>query len=217
MDTIQLKVSPRELTGKKVKTLRRQGLTPIHLYGRGIQPANLQGETPTLQRIIAQAGKNILVSLEVEGQGDQNVAFIREIQRHPITGDLLHVDFLRIDVRERIQADVPLVLVGEAPAVRTHRGFLFQAMHSLRVECLPMDVPEAIEVDVSGLHDFEKAVRVEDLSVNPSVAVLSEPDVLIARVNQPRLRDIEEEAAIVSEEEAAPEEAAVAGEEEEEA
>ncbi|MBI4298797.1 MAG: 50S ribosomal protein L25 [Chloroflexi bacterium] len=206
METMQVKVSRRDLVGKKVNTLRRHGIIPIHLYGGDNQPVNLQGDAKFLQKVIVQAGKNILVSLEIEGNKDQNIAFIREVQRHPVTGNLLHVDFLRIDVAEKIETDVRLVIVGEPPAVRSLHGFLFQGLHSLRIECLPTEIPESIEVNVSGLDDFEKSIRVRDLSVNPRVAVLTDPEELVAKVNPPRLAEVEAAAAPKEEEEAATEE-----------
>ena len=202
METIELTVRPRMVTGKKVAALRHQGIVPLHLYGRGVEPLTLQGDTRTIQRIVVQAGKNVLISLKIEGdQGNQNVAFIREVQRHPVTGKLLHVDFLRNDVREKIETDVPLALVGDAPAVRTLSGILFQGMYTLRIECLPMDIPETIQVDVSTLDNFERSIRVKDLSVSSAITILSDPEELVTKVNPPRVVEVEEAVAVPKEEE----------------
>ena len=197
METVQLEVSPRQVVGKKVKALRRQGITPLHVYGNGMDSVALQAETKKLQRVVYQVGKNIPVSLGIDGVKDQNISFVREVQLHPITGRLLHVDFYRVNVTERMQAQVPIILTGEAPAVRLQRGVLMQAIYSLTVESLPMDVPESIQLDVSNLDDFEKAIRVSDVALPSEVTILAEPDEMIARVNPPRVEveEVEEEEA----------------------
>lgn len=156
MESLSLQAEPRSVTGKKVKGLRRLGLTPIHVYGRGTEPAALQTDSTTLRKIVAQAGSNIPVT--VEGDGSSHFAFIREVQRHPLTEDILHVDFLQVPLTETIRSEVPVYLIGEAPAVRLMDGALNQALHSLQVESLPLDVPQFVEVDVSSLEDFEHGI-----------------------------------------------------------
>lgn len=207
MDTIQLKVDPRQITGKKVRRLRKSGMTPVHMYGKGVPAMALQTETRNLQRVLSQVGRSVPVSVVGDGLGGQNIAFVREVQSHSVTGQLLHVDFYRVDVKERMQAKVPLVLVGEAPAVRVKRGVLIQAMHALTVECLPLEMPESIAVDISTMDDFEKVIRVQDVAKTVAVTILDDPEEAIVRVNPPRA-EVEEEK--VEEEEAAPAEVEVA-------
>ncbi len=189
METIKLEASPRLIIGKKVKELRRQGLTPIHIYGRKTESQFLQTDTKSLQKIIRRVGKNIPVSIiDSENSSENtNLSFVREIQIHPVNGQLLHVDFYQVDISERIKAEVPVILVGEAPAVKMYRGVLFQPRHRLEVESLPMDVPESFELDISILDDFEKAIRVSDISIPENVEILADTDDIIVRVNQPRV------------------------------
>ena len=182
-ESLSLQAEPRSVTGKKVKELRRLGLTPIHVYGRGIEPAALQADTATLRKIVAQAGSNIPVT--VRGDGDARFAFIREVQRHPLTEDILHVDFLQVPLTETIRSEVPVYLVGEAPAVRLMDGALNQALQSLQVESFPLDVPQFVEVDISSLEDFERSIHVSDISLGDKVTVLNDPEELVARVNAP--------------------------------
>ena len=192
MESLSLQTEPRSVIGKKVKVLRRLGLTPIHVYGRGIEPVALQADTVALRKIVSQAGSNIPVT--VEGEGDSRFAFIREVQRHPITGDVLHVDFLQVPLTETIRSEVPVYLIGEAPAVRLMDGALNQALNSLQVESLPLAVPQFVEVDVSSLEDFERSIYVSDISLGDQVTILNDPEELVARVNAPAAAVEEAEA-----------------------
>lgn len=194
MESLTLEAELRSLAGKQVRALRREGVTPIHLYGKGIPSMTLQADTAQLQRVVAQAGRNIPVSVSVKGSRDAHFAFIREMQRHPITEAILHVDFYQVPMSEVMRAQVPVYLTGEAPAVRTHDGVLFQALHSIEVECLPLDLPQYVEMDVSGLVDFEQSIYVSDVHLGDSVTVITDPRELIARVNPPRVVAAEEAA-----------------------
>ena len=194
-ESLTLQLEPRSVVGKKVRSLRRQGITPAHLYGMGIEPLNLQGEATVLQRLVARAGRNIPVSVSITGEKSSHLAFIREVQRHPLTEAVLHVDFYQVPMTEVTQAEVPVYLVGEAPAIRLHSGVLLQALHAVLVECLPLDVPQFVEMDISGLDDFEKTLHASDISLGDKVTVLTDPDEVIARVNPPRVV-VEEEAPV---------------------
>lgn len=184
-----LKVQPRTTLGKKVKALRRQGATPIHLYGKGISSQALQVDSALLRRILLKVGRTRPVSLEVEGQGTPYTAFVRDILFHPMTESILHVDFYGVPLTEKMEAEVPVSLVGEAPAVRMQGGSLAQVLHTVTVECLPLEIPSAIQVDVSFLDSFDKVIRVADLVVPPNVKVLTEPEQAVAYVAPPRAEE----------------------------
>ena len=191
MDVPTLKLSPRSVTGKKVKVLRRNGIVPVHVYGRNVPPQSLQADALVLRRLLPRVGTNVPLSVEVEDREGEEICFVREIQRHPVTEDVLHVDFLRVDVSQVIQAGVPLILQGTAPAVREQGGTLLQPLQDLLVEALPMNIPATLEVDVSGLDDFEKGIYVRDVSVGANITVITEADALIARVSPPRVEAVE--------------------------
>lgn len=186
---------PRSTFGKKLRALRRSGFTPLHLYGRGIQPMSLQSETRRLERLIAVAGPNTPVYVSVAGAPDTHFAFIREVQRHTLSDKVLHVDFYEVSLTETMQAEVRIRLVGEAPAVRTLQGLLLQTLQTITVESLPLDIPPYLEVEVSSLTDFEKSVTVKDVKAPPRVKVLSNPNDMVARVTPPRVEKAEEEVA----------------------
>ena len=215
MDVQSLGLSQRTVTGKKVKQLRKQGILPVHMYGSGIESQSLQGSAGELRRVLPRVGANIPVSVQIEGSDDENICFVREVQRHPVTEDILHVDFIRVDVTQTISAEVPITLVGSAPATQ-QGGTLLQPLTSLLVEALPMDIPASVEADISGLDDFEKSIVVSDIAVSDNVTVLTDSDEFVARVSPPRVEtedtfDISDEEY---DEEAADEEAEAEEEEE---
>ena len=197
MEEQTLSLSQRTVTGKKVKQLRRQGILPVHMYGRGIDSMSLQGVAGDLRRLLPRIGTNIPVSVQVEGNEGENVCFVRDVQRHPVTEDLLHIDFIRVDVTQTISAEVPIALIGSAPATQ-QGGTLLQPLTSLLVEALPMNIPATVEADVSGLDDFEKSIIVRDIPIADNVTVLTDRDEFVARVIPPR---VETETFDVSDEE----------------
>ena len=197
-ETISLNLSSREVHGKKVKQLRSQGVIPVHMYGGKMTPANLQVSGADLRKVLERVGGNVPLFIEIDGTGE-NICFVREVQRHPVTEEVLHVDFLRVEATQVVTADVPIVLDGEAPAVRNLGGTLAQPIQSLTVEALPANMPAELLLDVGGLEDFEMAVRVADIIVGPDVTVLNEPRDMVARVMAPRLE--EEFEAVTGEEE----------------
>jgi large subunit ribosomal protein L25 len=187
MDTVSIDVFTREVLGKKVSTLRREGITPLHLYGNGMPSQALQADTVAITRLINHVGRHIPAYIKLDGAKEQELVFVREIQRHPITNRILHADLYRVDVTERGRGEVPLTLVGEAPAVRAYRGILTQNLHHLSVECLPMDMPERIDVDISLLEELDQYVRVSDISLASGITILSDPEEIVARVSPPRV------------------------------
>ena len=192
MEVTTLQLEPRTVLGKKVKQLRQKGYTPVHLYGSGIGASSHQIETQVLGQIIPEVGTNIPITVKVSGDETDHVCFIREIQRHPVSEELLHVDFLRVDIAKIIQSQVPITLIGEPPAVQNLGGTLIQAQQFLIIESLPLDVPGSVEIDISDLDTFEKAVYIRDIIVGDNVTVTADPDQMVARVIAPRV-EIEEE------------------------
>ena len=187
MDAHTLKLERREITGKKVKRLRRAGIIPAHVYGADIQPASLQVEERELNRLLPQVGANIPVSVEYDGQDGENICFVREVQRHPVSDEIIHVDFMRVDVTRAVSAEVPLALVGTSAAVSQMAGTMLQSLQTLLIEALPMNMPAEIPVDISVLADLDSSLSVRDITVPGDVTVLNDPDDAVIRVAAPRL------------------------------
>jgi len=207
MEGLTLKASKREILGKKARFLRRQGITPAHLFGHGLESLALQCDTPKLQRTIARAGMTRLITLDIEGDKQPRSVFIREIQRKPSTGELFHVDFYQVRKTEKIKVDVPIILVGEAPAMKEKGRILTHSLTSLSVECLPDKLPPHIEVNLSPLEELEQAIFVRDIILSPEVTVLTDSDQMVVKVSEARVEVEEVVAAEAVAEEVVAEEA----------
>ena len=213
MEDLKLKATHRMVLGKKARFLRRQGITPTHLYGHNVKSAALQCETSELQRLLAHAGKTRLVSLEVDGERAKSV-FIREIQRDAITRELRHVDFYQVKRTQKIAVDVPIVLVGEAPALKFKGRMLVHGINSLNVECLPTNVPPQIDIDITQLEEVEQAINVKDIVLDPEITVHADPEQLVVKISEVMVREVEEVPEVAEEEAEARAEEAAATEEE---
>jgi large subunit ribosomal protein L25 len=190
---LELALQPRTVIGKQSKTLRRAGTVPGVVFGKGRESIPVQVDAKRFETLYHAAGRTSIVSLSV-GDGRATSGMIKSVQRHPLTGKALHVDFFLVDLTAEMQADIPLVFSGEAPAIEQLGGSLFSALDHIKVRALPADLPKDITVDVTGLVDFEVAIHVRDLVVNTeTVQVVNDPDDLVVRVNPPRA--VEEVAA----------------------
>jgi large subunit ribosomal protein L25 len=204
----ELKVKTRDTLGKKVRFLRRQGLTPANLYGPKTKSTALQAETPILERLIARVGRNALIALKLDGGKQSRLAMIRDIQRDPLTSNLLHVDFFQVEVSHKVKVDIPLIFLGEAPAAKRANVMLIENLTSLHVEGLPTDLPRGIEVDLSVLTGVDQSIHVRDITLGDSLEILSEPDLVVAHVVEARVAveaevAVEEKAVAVEEKAAA--------------
>lgn len=200
MSIIELRAEPRSVVGKKVRFLRRQGMVPANIFGQSASTA-IQVPVKEVEQTIRRAGHNQLVSLGVQG-GETTTVLITKWQRHPYKADLLHVDFFRVAMTERMQLAVPLRLVGEAPAVRITGGQPFQTLANVNVECLPTDIPEAIDVDISGLAENDASIFVRDLTAPDGVTFVTDGGEQIVKIMAPRVAqagDADEEAPAAAE------------------
>ena len=193
MDNLNLSVNKREVTGKKVSELRSNGLTPIHMYGPEIESSPLQCDSKILDRVITDAGTNIPVTVIVDGGEQDNLCFIREVQYHPVTNKVLHVDFMKVQVEKSVRAQVPISVIGTSPAVRTMGGPLLQPLLTLTVEALPLEIPKTIILQAELLADFETNFYVSDIEVDEGVNVINEASEMVASVVAPRVERMESE------------------------
>jgi len=196
MDHIELKVALRDVRGKKVRFLRRQGVTPVHLFGHGIESLTLQCDTALLQRVLAAAGKTKLISLKLDSEKKPRTVIVREVQIPLLSRGLLHVDFYQVKTEEVMKVEVPVVLVGEAPALKLKDNVLSQEMDTLTVECLPAKIPATIELDVTSLAEPDQSLRVKDVVVEKGVAILNNPELVVAKIS---IRRIEKPPEVVKE------------------
>lgn len=204
MDQPVLRAELRSTAGEKPRSLRREGYVPAILYGRKADSVPIKLPARQLEQILATGGGRRIIRLQMEEGTDREVpVMLKELQRDPINGRLLHVDFLRISLAEKVTARVPVVFRGEE-TVEKAGGILQHQVREVEVECLPADLPDHISIDVSGLSVGDHLTAGE-MSMPPGVRLVSAPDEVVVTVTAPRMA---EEAAEKAEEEAGEEEEA---------
>ena len=204
METIELNVQPRSLVGKQVKAMRRAGWIPAVLYSRHTDPVIVQANNRELLRVLTRAGGSRLVALKVEGEAEPHMALVREVQREPIRGDVLHVDFLGVSMSEEITVEIPLRFEGTSPIVVRNEGVLIHGLDAIEIKCLPGDLIDSITVDLSGLTEVGDVIRVSDLQLPSTIKVLADLDATVVRISHPAGEEVEE-APVVAEAVAEPE------------
>jgi len=205
---VTLSARSRSLKGKgPARRARAEGFVPAVIYGRGLDAVPIAVDAKAMQKALhTEAGGNVLVNLQVDGK--RFLAMPREVQRHPIRGTLLHVDFVNIARDVEITADVPVHLAGDAHGVKMG-GLIEHHLWEVRVEALPSRIPPAIEVDISSL-DIGQHLRVEDLPVPEGVQILTPAEEIVASVVEPQVAPAaaeEAEAEALAPEAPAPESA----------
>ncbi len=208
MEQVELLASKREILGKKTRFLRRQGITPVHLFGHDVESAALQCDAAQLKRVLAQTGQTRLISLKIDKARKPRNVVIREVQREPLTGELIHVDFYQVSMLEKIRVEVPIVLVGESPALKSPENFLTHELNNLTVECLPAEIPDKVELDLGLLIEAEQAIHVKDIALGEGITILNNPEQLVVKISVRRVEKVIE--AKVEAEVEVPEEAELA-------
>jgi large subunit ribosomal protein L25 len=203
-DKITLTLENRTLTGKKVNRLRREGLLPATVYGKGVGPFAVQVNARTFSDTLRHAGRTMLVELQIPGQKPQS-AFIHALQRHPVTRAIIHADFRVVDLRTEITVAIPVHVVGESELVERGDALLNQVLMAVDVRALPAELPHALEVDISGLDSFDKAIYVRDIKLEGKGTIETPEDELVVSLTPARVEEEEEEVAEAEEEPAEPE------------
>jgi len=194
MENIVLNANRRTVTGKHVKALRREGLIPAVMYGTGVDSVSLELPEHETSQALIDVGGSTLIDLVVGDETHQ--VLLREIQRHVIRRNILHIDFLKVAMDVAIRAVVPVELDGTAPAVRELGGVLVAGLDAVEVEALPGDLPDRIIVDLSVLVDFDTTITVGDLQLGEGVTLITEPDESIANVIYQSMEEIVEEEEV---------------------
>lgn len=194
---LTLSAKPRTELHRHAHALRRRGLVPGVLYGHNVEPQTLEVDARTLERVWRTAGRSHLVDLTLDG-GRPRKVLIRELQVDPRSAGLVHVDLFAVNLREKLTVDVPVVPTGESPAVAVEKlGVLQQILTTIKVECLPGDIPAQLTVDVSGLLAVDDGIHISDLELPQGVALAPgvNADELVLKVAPVRVAVEEEEAA----------------------
>jgi large subunit ribosomal protein L25 len=200
-----LKAEKREITGKKVKSLRNDGFIPAVIYGHGTKPQSLSIRANEFKKIFSEAGTSSLVDLKIGESGAVKV-LTHEPQYNPVTEAPMHIDFYKVRMDEKIKTEIPLEFVGESEAVEQLDGSLVTNRDNVEVECLPSDLISEIVVDLSVLKTFEDVINVSDLKIPSGIEIMTEKEEVIALVEPPRseeeLAELETPSAAEEEKEA---------------
>ena len=185
MNKLTLKAEVRKISGRKVKNLRKDGILPGNISGKKIKSEAVQVVFKDFDKVYKEAGETGLVTLEI-GKEEKPV-LIHNLQVNPVSDVPVHVDFLQVDLKEKVEADVPVELTGESPAEKQALGTVVQYINEIKVEALPMDLPEKFEVDTSVLSEVDQAIFVKDLKVDRSkVDIKTGPDEIVVKVEPPQ-------------------------------
>ena len=190
MEEVTIKAVKREVTGKQVKALRRQGLLPAVLYGRNFPPTPISLDLRDASHTLSHMTTSALVTVVLDGE--KHLALVRERQRDFIRGTLKHIDFQVVSMKEKLRTSVSVVIVGESPAVKDFNGVLVTGLDEVEVECFPQDLPERIMADVSGLKQIGDAIYVRNLVISEKVEVLEDPNEVVVVVTAQAAEEVEE-------------------------
>lgn len=206
---LDLSAEPRDVFGKHVKRLRREGIVPANIYGHGASRA-IQAPARSLERLLVSGGRTSVIAIAFDGRSE--TALLKSMQRDPRSGHLLHVDFQAVSMEEQVTSNVPVRFVGESIAVTKLDGVMMHPRNELHVAARAADLPDVVEVDVSSITELHGAIKVSDLPQSGTYQVLDPADEVLAIVLPPK-REVEEEVeeAVAAEAEAEAEAAAEAG------
>lgn len=193
MEKIVLKAEKREKAGK-AGSLRRAGKLPAVIYGRHVEPIAITLDAHSASLALAKVSSSSLVTIDVEGK--EYPALVREKQRNYVKGTLNHVDFLAVDLNEKIRASIRLNLVGVSGAVKDYNAVMVHGIQSLHVECLPTDLPESIDVDISVMKMVGDGIHVRDIKLSDNIRILDSEDEMIAVATAPKVDGVEVAAGV---------------------
>lgn len=189
----ELEVAPRTVMGKATKRLRKAGLIPGNITGHNQEPQAIQVDEVNFDRLRRSGAVRGVISLHLPDAGPQT-ALVRRVQHRPSTGKIVHIDFFRVSMTERISLRVPLHFVGESPAVKNEGGVLLHLMETMEVECTASDIVDAIDVDISSLTELDATLHASDVKLPTSYTLVTDPEEPIAKVAATRAEIAEEEA-----------------------
>jgi large subunit ribosomal protein L25 len=215
MKVIDLKAEKRTVLGKKVKTLRKEGLIPAHIFGKGLKTLHVSVRDRDFLKVFDETGETGIVNIKVDS--GEHPVLIRNVQEHPVTGKPLHIDFYQVNLKEKVAVNVPLEFEGEPAAVERKEGLLLMPISEIEIEALPADLPETIKVDVSKLEKIDDTIHVKDLKIDKSkIEILTDLEAIVATIGALVTKEMEEvekeieteQAEAAAEAEAVPEEGA---------
>lgn len=194
MQKKELTAEIRKIKGRKIKGLRAQGILPANVSGKKIKSESIQVNLKEFKKIFSEVGETGLVELKIGSE--VRPVLIHNIQKNPVTDEFVHADLLQVDLKEKVEAEVPVELTGEAPAEKQGIGTVVQYLNEIKVEALPTDLPEKFVIDVSELAEVDQAVFIKDLKVDRSkVDIKADAEEIVIKVEPPQKEEVVEAPA----------------------
>lgn len=191
MEQTPLVAQNRTVLGKKVKTLRKEGLIPAHVFGNKLETSHVQVKASDFAKVFEKVGETGIIALTVDGK--QKPVMVRDTQVNPVSDDLYHIDFYQVNLSEKVKVNVPLEIIGESPAVEKKIGLLLTPIAEVEVEALPGDLPENIEIDITNLINIDDEIKVKDLKVDRSkIEVITDEELVVAQIGELVTKEMEE-------------------------
>ncbi len=185
MNAHPLKAEKRTIVGRKISNLRKQGILPANVYGKGISSESIQITLSEFKKVYKEVGETGLVELDLGNE--KKPVLVNNIQQNPVTGEPIHVDFFQVNLKEKVSAQVPVELTGESPAEKQAIGTAVQYVKEVEVEALPADLPENFVVDISELSEVDQAIYVKDLKYDKEkIEIKSDVEQIVVKVEPPQ-------------------------------
>ncbi len=195
MNKFVLKAEKRALLGSKVKKLRRQGIVPANVFGHTVKSQAIQVSAVEFARVYKDAGETSLIWLKIDGEDKERPTLIKSLTNNPTTGQKLHVDFHQVNLKEKVTANVPVEVIGEAQLVKDGLAVLDINLQEIEVEALPTDIPESIIFDISSLKEIGDHLKISDAKISAGVTVLTDLEKIAVALGAP----MKEEEPLVTE------------------
>lgn len=211
-DKLTINATKREVLGKQVKKLRKEGFVPANIYGKDFNSAAITLTLTDFTRVYNEAGETGVVYVSIEG-GDKDIpTLIKSVQKHPVNDFILHIDFRKINLKQKIETEVPLSFIGESPTVKQGAVVLYQ-MDTITIEALPTDIPSEIEVDLASITEVGQDIRVSDLPKSDKFEYITDAEMVVVSTTEHKEEDLEPDTTTVIPEAEEGAEAAEGGEE----
>ena len=182
----------RKIIGRKVKSLRKEGLVPANVFGKKIKSLAISVKSLDFRKVFSKAGATGIIYLEITGEKEPRPVLVSDIQKHPLNGSLLHIDFRQVDLTQKVKAEVPIKITGESLAVKDKNGVLVSVLSQVMVEALPADLPEALEISIQGLTEIGQSLHVKDINVDKSkVKIEAAEDETVVIIQEPKVEEVE--------------------------
>jgi len=192
MAKFNLVAEKRDLFGKKLKKLRKQGILPGNLFGKDTKSVAIQVKTKDFERLYKEAGETSVIYIKIEGEEKERPVLVSDLHFNPITDTKLHVDFHQVNLKEKVTAHVPVEIVGEPEIVKSGAAILSVTLNEIEIEALPTDIPENITFDVSNLNEIGAMLKVSDAKVSSDVEIKTDPEISVVSVSEPQKEEVVE-------------------------